>query len=40
MIRLQKAIYVHTIGFYDVVIESIRGCKNKKTVIVSILRVY
>lgn len=37
---MQRAIYVHTIGFYDVVMESIRGCKNKKNVIISVLRIY
>lgn len=31
---------MHTVGFYDVIVESCRGAKKKKNILVSALRVY
>ena len=38
--RLQRALYVHTIGFYTVLKESCRAAKKRKQIIVGTIRVY
>lgn len=39
-LRLQKAMYVHTIGFYSVIAEAVSQSTHKKEIITSVLRVY
>ena len=39
-LNLQKALYVHTIGFYGTVANSVHHSKNKKVILVSVLRAY
>ena len=38
--RLHKALYVHTMGFYGTVTEITRSSKNRKNIIVGVMRIY
>ena len=38
--RLQRALYVHTVGFYDIVMESCQASLNKKNLVVGVMRAY
>ena len=38
--RVQRALFVHSVGFYEIIVEACKSCKDKKTTIVNLWKTF